>query len=213
MDLAGKRILFQGDSITDAHRSRDISSENSAEALGVGYANHVASYLLATQPNASMRFLNRGISGHRVVDLYARWKVDALNLQPDVISILVGINDTWHEFNNANGVEVARFETIYQLMLEMTREVLPDVELILCEPFALPCGAVGADWLPDVAGRIEVVHRLADRFDAVLVPFQQVLKDAVGEGDPAYWAHDGVHPTPAGHRVMADAWLRAVGAE
>jgi acyl-CoA thioesterase I len=210
VDLAGKRILFQGDSITDAHRSRDDAGENSAAGLGVGYANLVASHFLASQPTAGMRFLNRGISGHRVVDLYARWKVDALNLQPNVISILVGINDTWHEFNNSNGVELPRFETIYRLMLQMTREALPDVALVLCEPFALPCGEVTADWLPDVAARIDVVHRLAAEFGAVLVPFQQALNVAVASGDPAYWAYDGVHPTPAGHRCMADCWLQAV---
>lgn len=159
MDLAGKRILFQGYSITAPHRSRAEVGDNSAEGLGVGYANH----------------------------------------------------DTWHEFNNANGVEIPRFETIYQLMLEMTRAALPDVTLVLCEPFALPCGAVSADWLPDVAARIDVVHRLADQFGAVLVPFQKTFDNAVGD-DSAYWAYDGVHPPPAGHQIMPDAWLKAVRA-
>lgn len=211
MDLAGKRILFQGDSITDASRVRTDERENLASAMGTGYPNLVAAQLLASQPEAGMRFLNRGISGHRVVDLYARWKVDAINLRPDVISILIGINDVWHEFGSGNGVEVPRYETIYRLMLQMTREALPDVALVLCEPFVTVCGVVSEPWLPDVAARIEAVHRLAIEFDAVLVPFQQAFDAALARyDDPAHWAHDGVHPTPAGHRIMADAWLQAV---
>ena len=126
-----KTILFQGDSITDASRFKEIENDGDVfipRAFGSGYANAVAARLLLAHPEKNLRMVNRGISGHRVVDLYARWKIDALNLKPDIISILIGVNDVWHEFSRQNGVEPERFEqiydmSIYQIMnLEMSAE-------------------------------------------------------------------------------------------
>ncbi len=135
------KILFQGDSITDCDRR-----STTPEGLGAGY---VAEAAKALDP-ATIEVINRGISGKRVEDLYARWKPDALHLRPDVISILIGVNDTWHEFLGGNGVEVDRYASIYRLLLEWTKDVLPDVRLVLCEPFVLPCGVVGEGWRDEI---------------------------------------------------------------
>jgi lysophospholipase L1-like esterase len=207
----GNLILFQGDSITDAGRARDIAQPNAG--LGTGYAYLVAAHLLAARPADDLRFMNRGISGNRIVDLYARWREDALNLQPNLISILIGINDTWHEFSRQAGVAVPKFERVYRQLLTETREALPNVKLVLCEPFALPCGAVTREWIPDVEGRQAVTRKLAGEFGATLVEFQKMFDRAQAQAAPAYWAGDGVHPTYAGHQRMAEAWLAATGAQ
>ena len=205
-----KRILFQGDSITDVSRDRLNLEPNSPAALGGGYANHIASELLHDHPDKGLEFFNRGISGNRVVDLYSRWKVDALNLQPNLISILIGVNDLWHEFMHQNGVELDRFETVYRMLLEYTKRSLLEVQLVICEPFVLPCGVVTEAWQEDMAQRQKIVEALAAEFNAIFVPFQNVFDRACETAPAAYWAPDGVHPSPAGHGVLARAWLKAV---
>lgn len=210
------KILFQGDSITDAARTT-----LGGESLGCGYPLFVAGKILAEYPQKNFTVINRGISGNRVVDLYQRWKVHGLNLEPDVISILIGINETWHEFNNNNGVELDRYEMIYRELLKWTLKVRPDVRLILCEPFMFSDSQAGegykagenwaaADaWREDVDARRIIVRKLAKEFDTAFVPFQEVLDDALKSAPPAYWLRDGVHPTTAGHVLMAEAWLKA----
>ena len=178
--------------------------------LGNGYAQFIAGQLTARMPERDFQIHNRGISGNRVVDLYARWKVDAINLKPDMISILVGVNDTWHEKNYSNGVEPERYGIIYRMLLEWTREALPDTKLVLCEPFVLCTGAVSADWLPEIARRGEIVRELAEEYEAVYVPFQRVFDRAATLAPDKYWLPDGVHPSPAGHQLMADAWIAEV---
>ncbi len=204
-------LLFQGDSITDAGRNREQAEANNFAGLGGGYAMMAATGILADHAQRTPRIYNRGNSGDRVVDLYARWKIDALNLRPDIISILIGVNDTWHEFGGNNGVEVSRYQTIYRLLLEWTRSILPDAQLVLCEPFLLPCGVVGPGWREEVDQRRKVVAELAQQFNALLVPFQTLFDTALTEAPAEYWAHDGVHPTPAGHARMAKCWRECVG--
>jgi len=204
------KLLFQGDSITDTGRNREITQPNIGSALGTGYCHLIAAHLLAGRPNDGLQIYNRGISGHRVVDLYARWRVDAINLQPDVISILIGVNDTWHGFMYDNGVEVERFATVYRMLLDYTRQQLPNVQFVLCEPFVLPCGVVTEAWVAEMDQRRAIVRGLAKTVDAILVPFQGVLREALRQAPAEYWAADGVHPTPAGHRLLADCWLQHV---
>ena len=205
-------FLFQGDSITDCGRDRGAEANaNHNTALGPGYAGKIGGALLAEYPGRNLQIFNRGISGHRVVDLYARWKCDAINLAPDVISILIGVNDTWHEFGGKNGVELDRFEQVYRMMLQLTQARLPEVKLVLCEPFVLPTGVVTPDWQVDICGRQEIVARLAQEFGAILVPFQTMFNEALQEAGPEYWTGDGVHPTPAGHARMAAFWRKCVG--
>jgi lysophospholipase L1-like esterase len=205
-------ILFQGDSITDCGRNREAQDRpNDNGALGCGYASKIAGRLLADYPAQNLRIFNRGISGNRVVDLYARWKSDGVNLQPDWISILIGVNDTWHEFGSQNGVELDRFEQVYRMLLDLTKQRLPTAKLALCEPFVLPCGVVTPDWEADIRARQEIVTRLAGESGAVLVPFQQMFNTAQKEAPAEYWAEDGVHPSPAGHERMAKFWREKTG--
>ena len=150
-----------------------------------------------------------GISGNRIVDLYARWKVDGINLKPDVISILIGVNDTWHEFGGKNGVEVPRFEQFYRMLLEWTVQACPGIKLVLCEPFVFAHGAVGPDWVPEINQRRAITRKMADEFSAIFIPYQDIFNAALKRSPGEYWLADGVHPTSAGHQLMADAWLKA----
>ncbi|MGL4608919.1 MAG: SGNH/GDSL hydrolase family protein [Trueperaceae bacterium] len=204
------KLLFQGDSITDAGRNREQLHPNEPSGLGAGYANHIASRLLCQHPSEKHLFLNRGISGNRVVDLYARWKVDAVNLEPDVISILIGVNDIWHELFHQNGVDLKRFDTIYRLLLEFTKDKLPKTKLVLCEPFLLPCGLTDERWFEDMKERRAIVKKIAEDTGATFVPFQTMFDNAQHQAPADYWAKDGVHPTPAGHQLMAKTWLKHI---
>jgi lysophospholipase L1-like esterase len=202
-------ILFQGDSITDTDRLRNGADTVNPAALGSGYVNHIASHLLLARPSDKLTILNRGISGNRIVDLYSRWKCEGVNLKPDIISILIGVNDTWHEFSSNNGVEPQRFEHIYRMMLDYTREKLPDVQLVICEPFVLRCGVVEKAWIAEMDIRREMVKKISADYHATFVPFQSAFNEAKEKAPADYWLSDGVHPTPAGHRLMADVWLKA----
>lgn len=184
---------------------------NNMGGLGCGYAARIGGDLLAHYPASGLRIYNRGIGGHRVVDLYARWKCDGINLKPDLISILIGVNDTWHEFGSSNGVELDRFEQVYRMLLELTKARLPKTRVVLCEPFVLKCGVVTPEWEEDICGRREIVGRLAEEFGAVRVPYQAMFDEALKEAPAEYWAEDGVHPSPAGHARMAQYWRSHVG--
>ena len=203
-----KIIVFQGDSVTDAGRNRDQTEPN--RGLGPGYPLLVAARLLAERPHDGLKFYNRGISGNRVVDLYARWKIDTLNYKPDLISILIGVNDTWHEYMRQNGVEVERYAQVYRMLLGWTLEVLPDVKLVLIEPFILPGSAPGPEWFAEMEARRAVVRELAEEYRTGFVAAQEILSAAAEETNPEYYLADGVHPTAAGHQLIADAWIREV---
>ena len=210
-ELTPFRVLFQGDSITDAGRRRD-AAPSTIEGLGHGYAYLAGAALLSAHARDGWVVENRGISGDKVTDLENRWEADALAREPDLLSILIGVNDTWHGMpGGRGGVGLEAYEAAYRRILDRTREALPRTRLVLGEPFALRCGAVTADWFPELDHRRAVVRRLAGDYDATLVPFQSVFDEAVDEAEPSYWAADGVHPTAAGHARMARAWGHAVG--
>lgn len=205
-----QRILFQGDSITDAGRERSSADPNDAAGLGRGYPFLIMNRLLADYPELELSAWNRGISGNRVPDLHARWLEDCIELQPDVLSILIGVNDIWHKLEGRYAGTVEEYRTGYRELLTRTRSALPRVRLLLCEPFVLRCGVVTQHWFPEFDQRRAVAAELARAFDATFVPFQAVLDGAVSSGTkPEYWARDGVHPTPAGHQRLADAWLQS----
>jgi len=202
-------ILFQGDSITECGRHREAAEiPNDLCGLGQGYAMMVASEMLSARPTENLLFFNRGISGNRIVDLDARIKSDIINLKPDLLSILIGVNDTWHEKSSRNGVAPAKYERVYRALLIEVKEALPRVIFVLCEPFVLPCGVVTKEWVAEIDQRRAIVARLAQEFDARFVPFQSMFEEAVQQAPPAYWASDGVHPTAAGHLLMAKCWLQ-----
>lgn len=206
--MSEKLILFQGDSITDAGRT---SSSDPFYAMGCGYPLLTAARLLYEESHSQYHFLNKGISGNRIVDLYARWKEDTLNQKPDVISILIGVNDVWHEYQDHSGVDASKFEKMYDLLLEETKAALPQVRLVLCEPFILPVGEVlnrTERWMTDMAPRRVIVKKLADKFDAAFVPLQEAFiheSEKLGAGN---LLQDGVHPTPAGHELISRQWIR-----
>lgn len=208
-----KLILFQGDSITDAGRNRELP-----HGMGVGYANMVAGELGAAEPYKYI-FRNRGISGNRVVDLFARIKKDMINLQPEIMSILIGVNDVWHEFNYQNGVSAEKFEMVYGLMIEELQAALPGLKLMLLEPFVLPGSATETTeehpgrwefFSSELPLRAQAVKRLAEKYNLPFVPLQKLFDVANADAPaPGYWLRDGVHPTAAGHVLIKNAWLEA----
>ena len=208
---AGATVLFQGDSITDAGRNRRVAEPNAGGALGAGYPLLVASALLAAHPDRALRFFNRGISGNKVPDLQARWQEDAVALRPDVLSILIGVNDIWHKLNGNYAGTVADYETGYAALLDQTRRALPSTRILVLEPFVLRTGAVNERWFPEFDERRAVARRVAERAGVTFVPLQAPLDEAARRTGPAYWAADGVHPTPAGHGLIAERWRAAVG--
>ncbi len=203
-------VLFQGDSITDCGRLTCGGSGFSNGGLGAGYPGMIAARLMCDHPETEWDFINRGIGGNRIVDLYARWKTDCLNLNPDWLSILIGVNDTWHRFGSNNGVEVPRYARFYRELLTWTRECLPHIKFILMDPFVCPGLPDRAQFVEELTERRKVVAELAREFNAIHIPLQKLFDEAFTRAPEAYWAADGVHPTPAGHQLITDAWLKAV---
>jgi lysophospholipase L1-like esterase len=202
-------VVFQGDSITESGRNLESTEPNSAGALGNGYPLLVASAVLAARPASGMRFYNRGVSGNKVPDLQQRWTTDTVDLHPDVLSVLIGVNDFWHKLDHGYNGTVQDYEEQYTALLVETRRVLPHVHVIVLEPFVLRTGAVDARWFPEFDQRRAVAARVATRARATFVPLQSTFNQRVRTAPPAFWAADGVHPTPAGHAVIAESWRRA----
>jgi len=208
----GDTVLFQGDSITDAGRSRDAAAPpNIQPTLGGGYAWLTASGLLLGPGGADLRIYNRGISGNKVFQLADRWEADCIALEPDVVSILIGVNDIWHARNGSYDGTVEVYERDYDALLTRTRAALPDVRLVVCEPFVLRCGAVDDSWFPEFDTYREAAKRVAVNHGTTWVPFQTMFDEAVQYAPPKHWAGDGVHPSGAGAALMAQSWLRATG--
>ena len=200
----GSKILFQGDSITDADRG----TANAPDAgLGHGYVYLVAARLSADEPGRRLAFQNRGVSGNKIHDLGARWEEDTIAVRPDIVSILIGINDTAAE------MAFDEFEAAYESVLQRTKAALPDALIVLCEPFALlprePDGAANT-WEVNVRQRARVVEKLAQKYGASFVRFQNVFDEATKRAPAEQWLYDGIHPTHAGHQLMADEWIRVV---
>lgn len=203
----GDLVLFQGDSITDCGRDRqDVGS------MGHGYAYIASSLFSARYPELGINFLNRGISGDRACDMHLRWRDDCVALQPDWVSILIGINDTWRFFDSGLRTTTAEYAEHYRAMLEDVR-IRTNARLILCEPFVLPTPPDRAAWREDLDPKIHTVRSLAREYGAIYVPFDGIFAQASTRQELAYWAADGVHPTPAGAALMAETWLSAVMTE
>ena len=206
-----KTILFQGDSITDCGRKREDPA-----SLANGYPRLVAADIGFDNPN-QYTFYNRGISGNRIVDLYARIKIDLINLKPDYMSILIGVNDTWHEINKQNGVDTAKYERVYSMLIEEVKEALPDIKIIILEPFVLKGSAtVSTEEIPDrwerfnkdVREKAAAACRVADKYGLKFVPLQEKFS-ALDKENEGIWTADGVHPTVFGHELITREWLAA----
>ncbi len=197
----GSLVLFQGDSITDA--GRDYSDPLS---MGDGYAQMAASRF----DDSGIRFLNRGISGNRAVDLQLRWDRDCLALKPDWVSIMIGVNDAWRRYDSNDPTSCDSFTQSYRDILTRTRDQL-GARLIILEPFVLPVSSYIESFRADLDPKIEATRLLAGEFDAIYAPLDTLFTQAISTHRPEYWSQDGVHPTPAGHQLIAEAWLKAVG--
>lgn len=204
-------VLFQGDSITDAGRSRqEAGTPNRQPGLGSGYAWLAASQMLVDAPDHGLKIFNRGISGNKVFQLANRWQSDCLDLKPDVLSILIGVNDIWHMLNGNYDGTVERYERDYRALLNRTLKALPRVKIVVCEPFVLRCGAVNDKWFPEFDRYRAAARRIAGEFHAVFVPFQAMFDRAIELAEPSHWAGDGVHPSGAGAALMAHQWGRSI---
>ena len=201
------KFVFQGDSITDAGRDRD-----NIASFGVGYPNLVASELMFKYPG-EYEFINEGVSGDRIVDLYARIKQDLINHKPDYLSILIGVNDVWHELNEQNGVAAPKFEKIYSMLIEEVKEALPDIKIFILEPFVLKGSGTERyfdEFLADVKLHSQAAKNVAEKYNLTFIPLQEKFDEASKLMPPTYWAADGVHPTAAGHALIKDALIKAI---
>ncbi len=208
----GEVILFQGDSITDAGRNRERELPNDASSFGNGYAHLIACWLLEELAGMELTIYNRGISGNKVFQLKERWERDCLLLKPDVLSILIGVNDYWHMREGRYDGTPEVYQRDLRSLLERTREALPDIRLILCQPFILPdTRAVDQSWVEPFRAYQEVAANIAAEFHAVWVPFQEVFIRAAEMVRATYWTPDGVHPSMAGSQLMAETWLESIG--
>ncbi|MBO5934279.1 MAG: lysophospholipase [Clostridia bacterium] len=198
-----KTFLFQGDSITDANRD-DENNDNSG--LGCGYA-----FLLASDVEKNykgrIRFINRGKSGDRITDVYARIKEDIINLKPDYISILIGVNDVSHELTMKCGVSPKKFRMIYELLIEEIREALPEIKIIIMEPFVVKGTATENLWdefRSEVGKLAEISKQIAEKYTFEFVALQDKFDELSSDGDIRCWSLDGIHPTSAGHQVIKE---------
>lgn len=201
------KILFFGDSITDVRRNRE--RDFAWDSYGAGYVKFVADELLR-KDSTKYEIYNRGISGNRVVDLYARIKSDCWNIEPDVLSILIGINDVWHEITKKNGVDIERFEKVYRMIIEDTVRRFQKLKIVLCEPFVLRGSATEERFenFLEVYNYAKVVEKLATEYGLLFLPLQKKLSESAKiDGTEKYLA-DGVHPTEVGAKLIADEWVR-----
>jgi lysophospholipase L1-like esterase len=209
----GEVLLFQGDSITDAGRNKRREMPNEAGSFGTGYALITASWILEELAGLELTIHNRGISGNKVYQLAERWDKDCIDLKPNVLSILIGVNDYWHHRNGQYDGTPGVYENDYRSLLERTRRELPGIRLVICQPFVLPgTSAVDETWLEPFNAYQEIAAKMAKEFDAVWVPFQAAFNQALHLAPAPYWAGDGVHPSMAGAQLMAGTWLDAVAA-
>ncbi len=201
-----KKILFQGDSITDACRIREADWSK-----GFGYPNLVSAELGVDFPNDYECF-NKGIAGNRIVDLYARIKEEAINLKPDIMSILVGVNDVWAELQYGGGTDTAKFEKIYNMMIEEIKTALPDVKLMILEPFLLHGVETDKIWDEFRAGveeKAAAVKRVAEAHNIKFIPLMKKFDEAAEIAPPSHWSGDGVHPSESGHELIKREWMKA----
>lgn len=207
----GNVILFQGDSITDAGRNREDSSPNSSRALGSGYAMLATAAMLEKYASQDIKVYNKGVSGNKVFQLAERWDNDCLELKPDVLSILIGVNDIWHKLNGQYNGTPEVYRKDYISLLERTKKALPGIKLIICEPYAVRgVKAVDDKWYPEFYEYQKAAREIADQFGAIFVPFQKVYDEAQKRAPGSYWTPDGVHASFAGAQLMAEAWITAL---
>jgi len=202
-------VLFQGDSITDWGRDKSDSNPNSG--LGHGYAFFASAHLRHRLPRHNVQCYNRGVGGDKVFQLADRWDKDCIQLKPDLLSILIGVNDFWHTVDGNYDGSVKEYKRDYMALLERTKKELPNVELVIGEPFVIKEGSsVDDSWFPDFYDYQSTAKEVALKYDAAFILYQSLFDKAAQNVRPTYWSQDGVHPTMAGFQLMAEAWLQTV---
>ena len=204
-------ILFQGDSITDAGRDKDNNDPNNSRALGNGYAFLATARLLHSHASHQLNIHNKGISGNKVHQLDARWDEDCLNIKPNILSVLIGVNDYWHTLSGGYDGTIQVYRDDYRKLLDRTLTALPNVQLIIGEPFAVnKVKAVTDAWFPAFDAYRQTAQEIANEYKAAFIPYQTVFDEASKKVSPEYWTYDGVHTSLAGAQLMAEAWLSAI---
>lgn len=208
----GDVILFQGDSITDAGRNKQNLKPNDGNAIGNGYAFMAASTLLNKYADKDIKVYNRGISGNRVPDLINRWQEDALDIKPNILSIMIGVNDFWRTMDSGAKNTPAEYKAQYKQLLDSTKSALPNVKLIIIEPFGVKNVKHVTDaWFPEFPKYQNVAKEIAQEYGAIFLPYQQIFDQGLKRNsDGGYWTTDGVHTTMAGANLMAEAWLNLI---
>ncbi len=206
------RFLFKGDSITDGNRSRDMDWNH---VLGHGYVYLIAADLLYRFPSKNFQFFNRGVSGNQITDLSQRWSADTIALKPDLVSILIGENDTMNAVNGNTNATASAYEIAFRALLKETKQQLPEAELVICEPFILPVGRVKEhldNYRREISERQEAARKIAVEFQAIYIPLQNLFIQAAEKyPHDNYWLWDGIHTMPNGHELMAREWIKQVG--
>lgn len=204
-------ILFQGDSITDANRDKKQNLVNNAACMGSGYALLAGSDLLLRNPEKNLQLYNKGISGDKVYQLADRWNDECISLKPNVLSILIGVNDYWAVKKHGYTGTIETYRNDYKKLLDRTKQALPDVKIIIGEPYAVKgVKEVDDSWYPKFDEFRMAARELAVQFDTGFIPYQAVFDKALESAPGNYWTIDGVHPSIAGINLMAQAWLKMV---
>lgn len=204
-------VLFQGDSITDWGRNKGQSNPNASSSLGPGYPLVATAQLLWQYPQLELQIYNKGISAQKVFQLADRWDADCIAIKPNVLSILIGVNDFWHTLTSGYTGTIDTYRTDYKKLMDRTKQALPDVKLIIMEPYAIKgVKAVDEKWYPAFDQYRQAAKEIASEFGATFIPLQSIFEKAIETAPGSYWTIDGVHPSVAGEGLIAHAWLEAV---
>lgn len=201
------KLLFFGDSLTDMYRNFDLSVDMST-SYGTGFVFDVAAQLMYERPGF-YKILNRGVGGNKITDLYARYQKDVIEEKPDYLTILIGINDVWHEIATKSGTSLEVFKETYLKMVEDIKEKLPETKIILMEPFhTIGAATNGAlDRFAYVYEYAKAVKEIAKKTDCVFIPLQHAFNEAIKNGGETQLLFDGIHTNPGGAHLIATKWL------
>ena len=214
-------VLFQGDSITDWGRTSlwrindkhtKYESSDDVGNHGIGYVSSIIQQFNALYPELNVNFINRGVGGNRTKDLVQRWQKDCIDLKPNVVSILIGINDTWRRYDANDPTTIEQFEKNYRIMLDMIKENLPDTKIIIMEPCLMPTTEDKRLWREDLDEKIQVVRKLSYEYKTEFIPLDGIFHQACNKASYEFFTTDGIHTSYNGSALIAEHWLKCVGA-